>query len=189
MFCRLCLSKKRNMIDIFGREGQNLQIDEIITEHFGFQVLWEKKHASLDGRLRMGCRLTLANLRLFWSLIVMRAWWCLTCFWARRRSRGVMLWLTWGLRRFVPRSILRCIDCVCYSSWLKRVRLKLCKALLFPYFFYCDVVFSRISSVDSRRLQVAFNLRRFDYLSTHMDASFHFLWITCSFLFFQIDPD
>jgi hypothetical protein len=25
----------------------------------------------------------------------------------------------------------------------KRVRLKLCKALLLPYFFYCDVVFSQ----------------------------------------------
>jgi hypothetical protein len=41
-------------------------------------------------------------------------------------------------------------------------------------FFYCDVVFSRHSSVDNRRLQVVFNswtryvfnLRRFDHLST-----------------------
>jgi hypothetical protein len=39
----------------------------------------------------------------------------------------------------------------------KRVRLKLCKARLLPYFFYCDVVFSYLSSVDSRRLPVAFN--------------------------------
>jgi hypothetical protein len=31
----------------------------------------------------------------------------------------------------------------------KRVRLKLCKALLLPYFFYCDAVFSHLSSVDS----------------------------------------
>jgi hypothetical protein len=53
----------------------------------------------------------------------------------------------------------------------KRVRLKLCKALLLPYFFYCDIVFSHLSSVDSRRLQVAFNsctryvfnLRRYDH--------------------------
>jgi hypothetical protein len=28
-----------------------------------------------------------------------------------------------------------------------RVRLKFCKALLLPYFFYCDAVFSRLSSV------------------------------------------
>jgi hypothetical protein len=33
----------------------------------------------------------------------------------------------------------------------KRVRLKLCKALLLPCFFYFDVVFSRLYSVDSRR--------------------------------------
>jgi hypothetical protein len=58
----------------------------------------------------------------------------------------------------------------------KRARLKLCKALLLPYFFYCDVVFSCLSSVDSRRLQVAFNsctryvfnLLRFEHLSTHI---------------------
>jgi hypothetical protein len=37
----------------------------------------------------------------------------------------------------------------------KQVRLKLCKAFLLPYFFYCDVVFSHLSSVDSWRLQVA----------------------------------
>jgi hypothetical protein len=56
----------------------------------------------------------------------------------------------------------------------KRVRLKLCNALLLPYFFYCDVVFSHLSSVDSRRLQLTFNictryvfnLRRYDHLST-----------------------
>jgi hypothetical protein len=40
----------------------------------------------------------------------------------------------------------------------KRVRLKLCGDLLFPYFFYCDVVFSHLSSVDSSCLQVAFNI-------------------------------
>jgi hypothetical protein len=39
----------------------------------------------------------------------------------------------------------------------KRVRLKLCKTLLLPFFFYCDVIFSNRSSVDSRRLKVAFN--------------------------------
>jgi hypothetical protein len=39
----------------------------------------------------------------------------------------------------------------------KRVRLKLCKAWLLPYLFYCDVVFSHLSFIDSRRLQVAFN--------------------------------
>jgi hypothetical protein len=39
----------------------------------------------------------------------------------------------------------------------KRVSLKLCKALLLPYFFYCDVDFLHLSSVDSRRLQVGFN--------------------------------
>jgi hypothetical protein len=47
--------------------------------------------------------------------------------------------------------------------------------LLLPYFFNCDIVFSHLSSVDSRRLQVAFNsctryvfnLRRYDHLSTH----------------------
>jgi hypothetical protein len=51
----------------------------------------------------------------------------------------------------------------------ERVRLKLCKALFLPYFFYCDVVFSH-----SRRLEVAsnsctryeFNLRHNDHLST-----------------------
>jgi hypothetical protein len=32
----------------------------------------------------------------------------------------------------------------------KRVILKLCKALLLSYFFYCDVVFSHLSSVDSK---------------------------------------
>jgi hypothetical protein len=54
------------------------------------------------------------------------------------------------------------------------VRLKLCKALLFPYFFYCDAVFSHLSTVDRRRSQVVFNsctrnvfnLCRFDHLST-----------------------
>jgi hypothetical protein len=39
----------------------------------------------------------------------------------------------------------------------KQVRLKLCKALLLLYFFYFDVVFLHLSSVDGRRLQVAFN--------------------------------
>jgi hypothetical protein len=62
----------------------------------------------------------------------------------------------------------------------KRVRLKLCKALLLPYFFYCDVVLSHLSSVDSRRLQVAFNsctryvfnLRRYGHLSTRRVSLF-----------------
>jgi hypothetical protein len=53
----------------------------------------------------------------------------------------------------------------------KRVRLKLCKALLLPYHFYCNVVFSHLFSSDIRRLQVAFNsctryvfnLRRYDH--------------------------
>jgi hypothetical protein len=48
------------------------------------------------------------------------------------------------------------------------------EALLLPYFFYYDIFFSHLSSVDSRRLQVAFNsctrcvfnLRRYDHLST-----------------------
>jgi hypothetical protein len=54
----------------------------------------------------------------------------------------------------------------------KRVRMKLCNALLFLYFFYCDIVFPHLSFVDIRRLQVAFNsctryvfnLRRYDPL-------------------------
>jgi hypothetical protein len=57
----------------------------------------------------------------------------------------------------------------------KRVRLKLCKAWLLPCFFYCDIVFSHLSFIDSRRLQVVFNsctgyvfnLRRYDHLFTH----------------------
>jgi hypothetical protein len=56
----------------------------------------------------------------------------------------------------------------------KWVRLKLCNAMLLPYFFYCDTVFSHLSSVGSRRLQLVFNsytrfvfnLRRYDHLST-----------------------
>jgi hypothetical protein len=68
----------------------------------------------------------------------------------------------------------------------KRVRLNLCKALLLTCFSYFDIVFSRLSSVNSRRLQGAFNSctrygfnhRRFDHLSTHRDEllgmSLHF---------------
>jgi hypothetical protein len=60
----------------------------------------------------------------------------------------------------------------------KSVRLKLCKALLLPHFFYCDIVFSSLSYLDGRRLQVAFNsctryvfgIRRFDHLSVHRDV-------------------
>jgi hypothetical protein len=33
----------------------------------------------------------------------------------------------------------------------KRVRLKLCKALLISYFCYCDIVYSHLLSIDSRR--------------------------------------
>jgi hypothetical protein len=71
----------------------------------------------------------------------------------------------------------------------KRVRLKLCKALLLPYFFYCDIVFSHLSSVDSRRLQLAFNsctrfvfnLRRYDHLSTRRNEL-----LVCLFLIIMI---
>jgi Reverse transcriptase (RNA-dependent DNA polymerase) len=56
----------------------------------------------------------------------------------------------------------------------KAVRLKLCKALLVPQFFYCDVIWSGIRSMDLDRLEVAFNsctryvfgIRRHDRLST-----------------------
>jgi hypothetical protein len=62
----------------------------------------------------------------------------------------------------------------------KRVRLKLCKALLLPHFFYCDIVFAGWSCLDSRRMQVTFNsctryvfgIRRFDHLSVHRDVLF-----------------
>jgi hypothetical protein len=37
----------------------------------------------------------------------------------------------------------------------KRVSLKLCKTLLLPYFLYCDVICSRIFSID--RIDEAFN--------------------------------
>jgi hypothetical protein len=54
----------------------------------------------------------------------------------------------------------------------KHIRLKLCKALLLPTFFYSDIIYTDLRSVDSRRLEVAFNsctryvysLRRFDHL-------------------------
>jgi hypothetical protein len=39
----------------------------------------------------------------------------------------------------------------------KRVILKLCKAFLLSYFFYCDVIFSHLSSIHIRRLPMAFN--------------------------------
>jgi Reverse transcriptase (RNA-dependent DNA polymerase) len=60
----------------------------------------------------------------------------------------------------------------------KSVRLKLCKALLIPHFFYCDVIYSRLGVADFRRLEVAFNsctryvfgLRRFDHLSVNRNA-------------------
>jgi hypothetical protein len=80
-----------------------------------------------------------------------------------------------GHRRCVRGFMPHWIDCcICWSSWHRGGRLKLCRALLLPFFFHCDVVFSHMSSVDSRRLQVAFNsstryvynLRRYDHLST-----------------------
>ena len=60
----------------------------------------------------------------------------------------------------------------------KSVRLKLCKPLLIPHFFFCDVVYSRLRVVDFRRLEVTFNsctryvfgLRRFDHLSVNRNA-------------------
>jgi hypothetical protein len=59
----------------------------------------------------------------------------------------------------------------------KVVRLKLCKALLVPQFFYGDVIFSEKRRMDLDRLEVAFNnctryvfgLRRFDRLSTTLN--------------------
>lgn len=39
----------------------------------------------------------------------------------------------------------------------KSVRLKLCKALLVPQFFYCDIIWSGIRGMDLDRLEVAFN--------------------------------
>jgi hypothetical protein len=38
MLCRLCLSRKRDMIEIFGQKGQKLKVAEIISQHFWFQV-------------------------------------------------------------------------------------------------------------------------------------------------------
>jgi hypothetical protein len=60
----------------------------------------------------------------------------------------------------------------------KSVRSKLCKALLLPHFFYCDIVSSSLSCLDGRCLQEAFNsctryvfgIRRFDHLSVHRDV-------------------
>jgi hypothetical protein len=79
------------------------------------------------------------------------------------------------LRRINPRSMLRCLDCV---------------FLIFSFVMF----FSRLSSVDSRRLQFAFNsctryvfnLRRFDHRSTHRDE---LLGMPLFTFFFQIDPD
>jgi hypothetical protein len=73
----------------------------------------------------------------------------------------------------------------------KSVRLKLCKALLLPHFFYCDIVFAGLSCLDSRRLQVAFNsctryvfgIRRFDHLSVHRDV---LLGMPLFFFFFLV---
>jgi hypothetical protein len=73
------------------------------------------------------------------------------------------------LRRFVPKSMLRCIDCVCWSYWLKREwGWNFVKLYNHPYFFYCDFVFSRLSSVDIRRLQVARGMS-LSPSSTHRD--------------------
>lgn len=36
--CRLCLIKKENAIEIFSEEGVNLNISQIITQHFWFEV-------------------------------------------------------------------------------------------------------------------------------------------------------
>jgi hypothetical protein len=62
----------------------------------------------------------------------------------------------------------------------KTVRLKLCKALLLPHFFYCDIVFSSLSYIDGGRKQVAFNscteyvfgIRRLNHLSVHRACLF-----------------
>jgi hypothetical protein len=72
----------------------------------------------------------------------------------------------------------------------KRVRLKLCKALFLSYFFYCDIVCSHLSSIDSKILQVGFNsctryvfdIRRYDHLSTRRNELFLILMI---FVFFR----
>jgi hypothetical protein len=45
----------------------------------------------LDGRLRMGCKLTPARRRQFWFRILLWAWCCLVCSWVRRRFHGVMV--------------------------------------------------------------------------------------------------
>jgi hypothetical protein len=77
----------------------------------------------------------------------------------------------------------------------KRVRLK-----LLPNFSIVDVVFSHLSSVDSRRLQVAFNsctryvinFRHFNHLSTHKDELLRmpdFTFYDFSVLFYSIASD
>jgi hypothetical protein len=60
----------------------------------------------------------------------------------------------------------------------KQVRLNFARHFFFRIFFYCDVIFSRLSSVDGLWLQVSFNsctryvfnLRRFDNLSVNRNA-------------------
>jgi hypothetical protein len=98
----------------------------------------------------------------------------------RRRFHGVMPLLTWGWLSMVVRlrsRVYATLHRVRLLEFLtpKRVKLKLCKALLLPCFFYCNVVFSHLSSVDSRRLQVAFNnCTRYMFLYDFRVLSFFF---------------
>jgi len=60
----------------------------------------------------------------------------------------------------------------------RHVRLKLCKSLILPLFYYGAVFCSNLRERDARRLEVAFNsciryvfnLRRFDHISSHRDT-------------------
>jgi hypothetical protein len=48
--------------------------------------------------------------------------------------------------------------------------LKLCKALLLPHFFYCDIVFSALHVAFNSCTRYVFGIRRFDHLSVHRDV-------------------
>jgi hypothetical protein len=100
----------------------------------------------LDGRLRLGCYLTLASRRQFWFQILLWAWCCLVCSCLRKRFHGVMLLLIWRWSSMVVFVLIvklrRCVNATLHRLHLlkfltpKRVRLQLCR----PCFFHISSI-------------------------------------------------
>jgi hypothetical protein len=82
---------------------------------------------------------------------------CSCCFWV------ILRWIiAFGLDAMSRRSagVFSTLHILRLLKFLtpKSIPMKLCKALLLPHFFYYNIVFSSLSCLDGRRLQVAFNI-------------------------------